>query len=354
MRQLNSIGRFTSTDRRIRLSLLALATFAPGKSADAHVKWFAPYDVAAQPRVLGKVVCTDFMVLSALAIAFMLAGCVLERTVPGEAIGRALDRITVVVRANADLLLRATCGFFLVTLWTRGGTLLTPELKTQAAWVPQLQLAMAASLMFRRTSLIAGGGILLLYLRAVQEYGIFHLLDYPIFVGVALCLIRRSLFGAERFGSLPLALLRYSASVTLMWASIEKWAYPEWTLPIYISHPAMTMGYGFDLFMQAAGVIEFTLAFALLWTPLVRRAAALVLLGMFVAATAEFGKIDVIGHSVIVAVLLLIVADDARPHAERHSWRRITSPALAYAVALMTILSLYYGMHMLIFSTPIT
>ena len=66
-----------------------------------------------------------------------------------------------------------------------------------------------------------------------------------------------------------------------MWASIEKWAYPEWTFPLFIEHPEMSLNYDVAFFMRAAGVIEFTLAFALLWTPLVRRSAAIVLAGIF-------------------------------------------------------------------------
>lgn len=331
-------------------ALFFLPVFVSGPAA-AHVKWFAPYEVAEQPRVLERVVGPDFIALSLLAVAVMLVGCVLDRTTIGETIARAFDRITLVIRLNGDVLLRAICAFFLISLWTIGGTLLTPELKTDLAWVPQLQLAMAASLLFRRTAIFAGLGIIVLYVRAVEAYGIFHLLDYPIFLAVGAYLIIRALPPQPWLKIRPLDLLRYGAGVTLMWASVEKWAYPEWTLPIYVSHPAMSMGYDFELFMQAAGVIEFTLAFALLWTPLVRRASAFVLMGMFIGATAEFGKIDVIGHSVIVAVFLLLVADNARLSPERRSWRWVALPTLAYTAALIAFISVYYGMHSLLFGT---
>lgn len=336
-----------------RIGVIALPPLLIASPAHAHVKWFSPFEVAGQPRVLEKVFGLDFVALSILAVAVMIVGCILDRTVIGETIARALDRVTVVVRINGDVLLRAVCAFFCIALWTMGGTLLTPELKTGLPWVPPLQLAMAASLLFRRTSILAGIGILILYARAVQAYGIFHLLDYPIFLAVAAYLIVQALPTATWLRVRPIDLLRYGAAVTLMWASVEKWAYPEWTLPIYISHPAMSMGFDFELFMQAAGIIEFTLAFALLWTPLVRRASAFVLLGMFIGATAEFGKIDVIGHSVIVAVLLMLAADDARSAPQMRSWRWVTAPTLAYAAALLVFISAYYGMHSLLFGTTI-
>jgi hypothetical protein len=332
---------------------LATVCLSFPQPAWAHVKWFCNFDVASQPRVLDKVVSADFVALTVLAIAVMLAGCLLDRTKLGEAISRALDRVTMVVRANADVLIRATCGFFLIALWTMGGILLTPELKTASSWVPQLQLAMAAALLTRRTTALTGLGIVILYGLALRDYGLFHLMDYPIFLGVAAYLVATSWPVSRWIPLRPLDLLRWSASVTLMWASVEKWAYPDWTLPLYIGHPAMSMGYDFELFMRAAGVIEFTLAFALLLTPLVRRTAAFILIGMFVSATAEFGKIDAIGHSVIIAVLLLLAADETRAKVSARQWRWVAEPALAYAVALLVAVSLYYGVHAWLFGTGI-
>jgi hypothetical protein len=336
-----------------RIGLPTLLVLGLADPAQAHIKWFAPFVVADQPRVLDRVFNLDFLALCTLAVFILVIGCVLDRTWIGEALLRALDRVTAGFRDNAGTVLRAVVAFFCIALWMMGGTLLTPELKTQADWVPLLQLAMAASLVSRRTSIVAGVGIIFLFVVAEYQYGLFHLMDYPIFLGVAVYLIDYALPGPTRLKIRPLDVLRYSAAVTLMWASIEKWAYPGWTLPIYISHPAMSMGYGFELFMRAAGVIEFTLAFALLWTPLVRRVAAFILLGMFVAATFEFGKLDVIGHSVIVAVLLLLASDNRRARPEPRAWRWVATPALAYVAALLTFLSAYYGLHRLLFGTTI-
>jgi hypothetical protein len=336
-----------------RVTAFVLASLPLASPASAHIKWFAAFEVAGQPRLLERVVGPDFVALSLLALTILLFGCILDRTPLGGTIARALDRITLVIRVNADVLLRAIAAFFFIALWTIGGIFLTPELKTDLSWVPQLQLAMAASLLSRRTALFAGLGIIVLYASALRVYGIFHLLDYPIFLAVGVYLIVQAVKAPSWLTVRPLDILRYGAAVTLMWASIEKWAYPEWTLPIYVSHPAMSMGYDFELFMQAAGVIEFTLAFALLWTPLVRRAASFVLLGMFIGATAEFGKIDVIGHSVIVAVLMLLAADDRRLAPERRTWRWIAAPTLAYTAALVAFLSVYYGMHSFLFGTAI-
>jgi len=116
----------------------------------------------------------------------------------------------------------------------------------------------------------------------------------------------------------------------------------------------MTFGASPELFMKAAGVVEFTLAFALIWTPLVRRTAAIILAAIFVSAVFEFGKVDAIGHSGIIVVLIGIAADDARSAVRR---RDVALAPAYYAVALTGFLTLYYvghaAMYGALFSAPV-
>jgi hypothetical protein len=72
---------------------------------------------------------------------------------------------------------------------------------------------------------------------------------------------------------------------------------------------------------------------------------------MFVSATFEFGKIDVLGHAPIIAVLLAIIADrgletERRPHP-------LLAPA-AFAASLAMFLALYYGSHTALYGTALT
>ncbi len=316
-------------------------------SASAHVKWFCAFDVAGQPRGLEQVLCPNFEWLSGLAIVCLMLGCLAEGTPLGTALMNALDRVTSRIRTDTELLVCCTLGFFLVSVWGLGGIILTPELKTDAAWIPWLQLAMAACLISRRTMPLTGLGIVFLFSFATAQYGLFHLADYPVFLGVAVYLICQGL-DLKPFDIRPLDIVRWTAAITLMWASVEKWAYPQWTDPLLAAKPQMTMGATPELFMQAAGVIEFTLAFALVWTPLVRRVAALILTGIFVSAIVEFGKVDAIGHSGIIVVLLGIAADDARTtvRARDAAW----APAY-YGGALAAFLALYYLGHEVLFDT---
>ncbi|MCJ2057567.1 hypothetical protein MKL09_13480 [Methylobacterium sp. J-048] len=327
------------------LGIAGAASLAATGEAQAHVKWFCAYDVAGQPQGLEQVLCTNFEGLTVLALVCLMFGCLAEGTPLGGALLNALDRVTTRIRTDTELLVRATLGFFFVSLWELGGIILTPELKTDVAWIPWFQLALAACLIWRRTMPLTGLGIVFLFSFATAQYGVFHLADYPIFLGVAVYLICRGL-DLSPFGLRPLDIVRWTAAITLMWASIEKWAYPDWTAPLIAAKPEMTLGATPELFMQAAGVIEFTLAFALLWTPLVRRCAAIILAAVFVSAVFEFGKVDAIGHSGIIVVLLAIAADDVRMAVRaRHV---VLAPAW-YGGALALFLFLYYAGHAALF-----
>ncbi len=318
-------------------------------AAHAHVKWFCAYDVAGQPRGLENILCADFELLVVAAMLILLSGCFVEGTPIGSAMLRAMDRVTVRLRENSELIMRVTCGFFFVALWTLGGIILTPELKTTSPAIPLIQLAIAAGMISRATLPLSAAGIVFLFGLGVWNYGVFHLADYPIFLSVAAYFV---LIAAKRdlFTLRPVDVVRYGAAITLMWASIEKWAYPDWSFPLFMQHPTLTLGFDPEFYMRAAGVIEFGLAFALVWTPLVRRCAAVILCGTFISACFEFGKIDVIGHSAIIAVLLLIIADDKRAAENSRVFRPAFAPP-AFAAALIGFLSLYYESHALLFKT---
>jgi hypothetical protein len=263
--------------------------------------------------------------------------------------------VTRLLRDNLETIFRAACAFFFIAIWGAGGILLTPELKTSSALVGAIQLGIAAGMLSRRTMPLSGLGIAVLFGIGVFEYGAFHLADYPVFLGVAAYLaligIEKSL-GLEKhlLGVRPIDLLRWTAGVTLMWASVEKWAYPEWSYPLFIEHPGMSLGFAPDFYMRAAGAVEFALAFALIWTPLVRRVAATMLTAMFVSAVFAFGKIDLIGHSLIIVALLGIVADDGGKAARLHdSWLL----PFGYVTALVGFLFGYYAAHAALYGTNI-
>jgi hypothetical protein len=71
---------------------------------------------------------------------------------------------------------------------------------------------------------------------------------------------------------------------------------------------------------------------------------------MFISAVIQFGKIDLIGHTLIVVALLGIMSDDGRQQVRpRHSWLLPVS----YAAALALFLAVYYVGHAELFGTAI-
>jgi hypothetical protein len=314
--------------------------------AEAHVKWFAPYDVPAQGKPLHEVFSTTFLELFVAGIVTFTFVSWFETTALGAALWRGIDELAAGIRARTEDLFRAGTAAFFIALFALGGIIMTPELKTDLDAIPWIQAAIALGMFWRATMALSAAGIVALWAYGVERYGIYHMLDYPIFLGLAAYLALTPFYVRIR-GLRPLDIARWAAAVTLIWASVEKWAYPEWTYPILKAHPDLAFHYTPSFYMTSAGFVEFSLAFALLWTPLVRSLAAAVLSFMFCAAVLEFGKIDAVGHLMIVVMLLAVGADNV-PVQRRVAWAPI-----AYAVALALDFTAYYGLHAIIYGTRI-
>jgi hypothetical protein len=312
----------------------------------AHVKWFAPYDVPEQPRLLSDVFSATFLEIAAGMLVILWLAALIERTRFGDLLMRVILRAGAPVRARTEDFYRAGTAAFFIALFVSGNIILTPELKTDLPYIPWLEAGLALGMFWRATMVVSAAGIAALYTYGVFAYGLFHLLDYPIFLGLAAYLALSS--ARVRIGDFrPLDVARWGAGITLMWASVEKWAYPQWTYPLLDTHPSLCLGFSSPLYMQMAGFVEFSLAFALLWTPLVRSVAAILLGAMFLAAVVDFGKIDAIGHLMIVVILISIAVDDVQMVR-----RPFLAPAF-YCGALAVTLSLYYGLHAVMYATAI-
>ena len=131
-----------------------------------------------------------------------------------------------------------------------------------------------------------------------------------------------------------------------MWSSLEKFAYPAWFYPLVVEKPFLTFGLPRDAFIPMAGVAEFTMGFGLTWTPLIRRLSAGALFIIFTAAVWPFGRVETIGHRLIMAILLAVACDHSRAS---HILPRLKSSLSSIPVALLTALvifvSSYWGLH---------
>jgi hypothetical protein len=135
-----------------------------------------------------------------------------------------------------------------------------------------------------------------------------------------------------------------------MWSSLEKFAYPDWFYPLVEEKPFLTFGLPRDVFIPMAGIAEFTLGFGMIWTPLVRRLSAVALFVIFNAAVYPFGRTDLIGHALIMAVIVAIAADHTREvHFLPGLKRRLTGVPAGLAAAIVIFVTGYWGLHVAIY-----
>src|SRR6202012_2120291 len=112
--------RMQKRTRRIKFSLGVgggcgvWASMQP-TAAHAHVKWFAPYDVAQAPIGLTGVFNPTFVELLILTLSLFWILCAVERTPIGAPLSASVDEVFVAVRDKIDTLIRAITGAFFIS-----------------------------------------------------------------------------------------------------------------------------------------------------------------------------------------------------------------------------------------------
>jgi hypothetical protein len=336
--------------------LAALALLILPFAADAHIQWFANVDLSGSPRSPWEVMTSpSFAVLSLLALGVLAAAGAADAwltRVAGRQ--RLLGRVHAWnIGAQGLALVRfGMAAFFVanVLFFRDAPVILTPELKSSSHWTDLLQLAIAAACLLGRARL-AAAGLVALFAYAAMGYGVFHLSEYPIFLGIAAYLAMAGTSPAWRVRAT--ALLRLSVAISLMWGGIEKWLFPQWTYPLLCGTGRdLLMGLSPDVFMQCAGFVEFCLSFVVIVGSVAARVAALALCLVFVLAMPMFGMVDVIGHAPFI-LALVVVGCSLNPLAPRvgHAVPRLQALnwGTAFTGTLCALPALYYGTHQLAF-----
>jgi hypothetical protein len=291
---------------RKKLWLIAGGLLLLPAESQAHIKWFCAYDTTVPPLPIRDVLTPTFVAVAVLFTTLMFVAYVVDRMVDASNWPRRLDDRIYRCQPYTAGMIRVAVAILFLVLWDAGGIILTPELKTTAIWVPWLQLAIAVAMGFRSTLKIGAAGIMVLYVYGVAEYGAFHMMDYPIFPGVAAYLVLTGIRNPH-FAALRSPMLFAGVAATMMWGAIEKFGYPSWTLPLMATHGYLTLGFSFEQFMYIAGFVEFSLAFFMVTGTTLLRLACAALLILLVSAVPEFGKVDAVGHMLIVAGLVAMI-----------------------------------------------
>lgn len=336
------------------VSVLLLGTFT---SVFAHVKWFAPYDLKTPPLSLDNVVTPQFLYLYIVSILFIYAFFWLDRFLFRINFMSGFAQKVSLTKEQSLRIIRYACSIFFTGLFIYGiqGNvfLLTPELKTSSSFIPWLQLTLAATALFSATAPLTGLGMIILYAFGIMYYGIHHMLDYMIFVGIAIFLLLCRLTGSNWVKSRYIILFA-TTGLTLLWAAIEKWSYPYWTFPMLESNPGMLMGMSPAFYMMFAGFVEFNITFILLSSASIfSRFIALGLNSVFILAVYKFGLVDFIGHLLIITILLILTLSgptNARYFlvlSNKSLWTESYFMTGLYILAFNIVFIAYYGIYYL-------
>ena len=316
--------------------------------AQAHVKWFTVTNVHDTPRPLSAVLSTAFLLILCVAALLVFFGFLLDgwiaRRWPRH-LSSGISRAAVEER-----LMRVAAGAYFLCIADTGGTILTPELKSDAPWLGIVQFAIAFALVWRPTCILAAFGIVVLYADAIARYGLFHLTDYAFVPCLALYFASLSL-PSSRLRRLREPLLVGGLAFSLAWTAIEKLLYPQWTMAVIATHPSIALGLPPPLVTVIAGFVEFTLAFYLVTGRGLLRLGGAAYALIFIAAMPPFGKLDVFGHLVIIAILCIAVLRGTTPmQTSLHRDGRTLAADSAWIVflylsSLAAFFAMYYAMQ---------
>lgn len=276
-------------------------------TASAHVKWFADFSFEDPPLPLSEALTPTFLGLAAFS-AFVIGALVLvDRRLTDVTFYKRINEWLAGYRDYSTQILRIGVGATMLLNW-QADALLMPELVIEdQGWIGWLQFIVALLVIFPTTTPAAGVGLFILYGLGVVEYGIFHMLDYIFVLGIAYWLIVRYFDNPMIYGA-AIPVLYATVGFSLCWVALEKVIYPQWTEYILQNNPQLTLGFPVDFFRVAAAFVEFALGYLLIIN-LLQRPLGLAITLVFFTTTLVFGKVEIIGHTMIHAALLVFIIE---------------------------------------------
>lgn len=324
--------------RRLRWLLTTFGVLVPSL-AYAHVKWFSQFTYADRPRSLREIASPAFLGLAVLSTVVIGALAYADEWLRGTALAKRLDAWLETHRGQSMVVLRVGAGATMLMAW-QAGTLLAPELPAVHDALGWAQFAVVLLLLIPQTVPVAGALLGSLWLYAASSFGLFHLLDYAFYPGIAFALaVSRS--AKEKTRGLGLPALYLSVGFSLFWVALEKLVYPEWALYVLSQHPGLAMGLTLDFFLVGAAFVELSLGHMLI-LGLFGRTLALTITVVFLITSSVFGgKLEVMGHTPVHAALIVFLLEGAG-HSYRPPFlapRTLSRRALLAATSFVGILA---------------
>lgn len=312
-----------------------------------HVKWFHDYSFTDRPENFNEVLTPLVVTLVLVGAIAVISLVFIDRFLAMSTTYGKISEWFEERRIHGPLAMRVGAGMTLLLSW-QADALLVPDLPVEHAWIGWLQFAIAITLIFPRLMAVAGAGILFLWILGVGQYGLFHMLDYLLFVGVAVYFIA-SVNRRVLIIGLGVPALYFSLGFSLIWVALEKLVYPQWGLAILADNQHLTLGLDDDLFLAIIAVSELTLGFLLIIGLLGRPLVVVITLVLFTTAL-TFGKVEVVGHTIIHASLIVLLLEgEGRIYPAPISIHRQISLRVAFAgVNYLLVFAFLFSIYIMI------
>ena len=277
--------------------------------AEAHVKWFTDGSYADRPLRLGEVLeGKSFYTLFGISLLTVLFGVWLDSRISKAKWYMRADGWLDARKSYALIVLRFAAAMVLILSW-QSNAMIVPTIPIPASfqWVGWFQFVLAFFMLIPRAVPLGGLGMVVIWVVGNFTLHPFHMLDYLMFAGVGVFLMMAT-FRDGRFKDAGLVVLYITVGFSLSWVALEKFVYPNWSLFLIREHPNLAMGLNFDFFLKSVGFVEFGLGFLLL-VCLLQRPLAIVITIVFFITSSVFGKIEIIGHTLIHGALIVFLLE---------------------------------------------
>lgn len=333
----------------IKVFFTFLLCFAFLNNASAHVKWFTDGSYADRPLTVGEITTPVFWGMLGLCLLVIAGGVWLDYYLSGLPKYRQFDNWLDGHKFYSPMVMRVAAAMLFILSW-QSNAMLAPTLvvPTQYIWVGWMQFILAFLLLFPKTVPIAGLGCIFLYLVGNFIYHPFHMLDYFLYLGVGSYLLT-CYHPREKIRAYGLSALYIALGFSLCWVALEKFVYKDWSLYLLKEHPQLAMGFNYDFFITSIAFVEFGLGYLLL-VNLLQRPLAVIITIVFVLTTTVFGKIEVIGHTLIHGSLIVFLLDGPSPFYHRlMRWlknlgKRILASSIFFITFFFILLFAYFAM----------
>lgn len=324
--------------------LLVLSVLLVPKIAHAHVKWFSQFSFSDKPLAIKEVLTPTFWVLMVLSLIAVGLLTFVNKTLDANKIMQRIIAWVEQYKKHSLTIMRAASAAVLL-LSFQSNSLFVPELKVVHSSVGWISFFAAILLIFPRTIILSGITIIGLYIYGLSQFGWLHMLDYILFLGVGyyLCV---SCYDNKKIKETGLIALYSTVGFSLCWVSMEKVLYPQWSLYLLEQNAQLTMGFDSHFFLLAASFVEFALGYLMIIC-LLQRPLAIVVTLVFFSTTLIFGKLEVIGHTLVHAALIVFILEGAgqayKPPISFHNRLRLKIPfAMVNFIVVFFILLFSY------------